>query len=137
VNTPAQPAAARPPRVLVVDDEPQIVRALKVVLREAGFEAIYGTEEKCRAAVIASRWPNGFECPACGGRAHCDADPAYRPLRLPSLASRAFAHQVANHAIQACAQRTANVRARAIRKQRKFASAAVTIITARAASQAY
>src|SRR5271163_2968196 len=40
MNTPAQPAAARPPRVLVVDDEPQIVRALKVVLREAGFEAI-------------------------------------------------------------------------------------------------
>jgi two-component system, OmpR family, KDP operon response regulator KdpE len=31
--------AARP-RVLVVDDEPQIVRALKVVLREAGFEAV-------------------------------------------------------------------------------------------------
>jgi two-component system, OmpR family, KDP operon response regulator KdpE len=30
----------RPPRVLVVDDEPQIVRALKVVLREAGFEAV-------------------------------------------------------------------------------------------------
>jgi two-component system, OmpR family, KDP operon response regulator KdpE len=29
-----------PPRVLVVDDEPQIVRALKVVLREAGFEAV-------------------------------------------------------------------------------------------------
>jgi two-component system KDP operon response regulator KdpE len=28
------------PRVLVVDDEPQIVRALKVVLREAGFQVI-------------------------------------------------------------------------------------------------
>jgi two-component system, OmpR family, KDP operon response regulator KdpE len=28
------------PRVLVVDDEPQILRALKVVLREAGFEAV-------------------------------------------------------------------------------------------------
>ncbi len=28
------------PRVLVVDDEPQIVRALKVVLREAGFQAV-------------------------------------------------------------------------------------------------
>ncbi len=27
-------------RVLVVDDEPQIVRALKVVLREAGFQAV-------------------------------------------------------------------------------------------------
>ncbi len=29
-----------PPRILVVDDEPQIVRALKVVLREAGFQAV-------------------------------------------------------------------------------------------------
>ena len=32
----------------------------------------YGTEEKCRAVVIASRWPNGFECPACGGRAYSE-----------------------------------------------------------------
>jgi two-component system KDP operon response regulator KdpE len=32
--------ALKPPRVLVVDDEPQIVRALKVVLREAGFQAV-------------------------------------------------------------------------------------------------
>src|SRR5271166_3653277 len=32
-------------------------------LSEAGFEALYGTEEKCRALVIASRWPHGFECP--------------------------------------------------------------------------
>jgi two-component system KDP operon response regulator KdpE len=31
--------AAPRPRILVVDDEPQIVRALKVVLREAGFDA--------------------------------------------------------------------------------------------------
>jgi two-component system KDP operon response regulator KdpE len=38
IGTPAEPA--RRPRVLVVDDEPQIVRALKVVLREAGFEAV-------------------------------------------------------------------------------------------------
>src|SRR5271163_2608108 len=40
MNTQAQPAASKPARVLVVDDEPQIVRALKVVLREAGFEAV-------------------------------------------------------------------------------------------------
>jgi two-component system, OmpR family, KDP operon response regulator KdpE len=33
-------ASGTRPRVLVVDDEPQIVRALKVVLREAGFEAV-------------------------------------------------------------------------------------------------
>ena len=33
-------AARAAPRILVVDDEPQIVRALKVVLREAGFEAL-------------------------------------------------------------------------------------------------
>jgi two-component system KDP operon response regulator KdpE len=35
---PVEPATR--PRVLVVDDEPQIVRALKVVLREAGCEAV-------------------------------------------------------------------------------------------------
>ena len=41
-------------------------------LSEAGFETLYGTEAKCRAVVIAFRWPNGFECPACGGRAYCE-----------------------------------------------------------------
>jgi two-component system KDP operon response regulator KdpE len=38
VSAQDQPVRAKQPRVLVVDDEPQIVRALKVVLREAGFE---------------------------------------------------------------------------------------------------
>ena len=41
-------------------------------LSEAGFDLLYGTEEKCRAAVIASRWPDGFECPVCGGRTYCE-----------------------------------------------------------------
>ena len=40
MSTRAPDEPPRPPRVLVVDDEPQIVRALKVVLREAGFEAV-------------------------------------------------------------------------------------------------
>jgi hypothetical protein len=30
-------------------------------LSEAAFETLYGTQEKCRAVVIASRWPKGFE----------------------------------------------------------------------------
>jgi two-component system KDP operon response regulator KdpE len=38
VHEPPEPQRA--PRVLVVDDEPQIVRALKVLLREAGYEAV-------------------------------------------------------------------------------------------------
>jgi two-component system KDP operon response regulator KdpE len=38
IGTPVEPV--KRPRVLVVDDEPQIVRALKVVLREAGFESV-------------------------------------------------------------------------------------------------
>jgi ribosomal protein L37AE/L43A len=41
-------------------------------LSEAAFETLYGTEAKCRAVVIASRWPNGFECPICGGRTYCE-----------------------------------------------------------------
>ena len=36
-------------------------------LSEPEFERQYGTEDQCRATVVASRWPNGFECPACGG----------------------------------------------------------------------
>jgi two-component system KDP operon response regulator KdpE len=40
MNELGQATATKRPRVLVVDDEPQIVRALKVVLREAGFETV-------------------------------------------------------------------------------------------------
>jgi len=39
-------------------------------LSEAAFEERYGTEEQCRAVVMASRWPNSFACLACGGRAY-------------------------------------------------------------------
>jgi ribosomal protein L37AE/L43A len=33
------------------------------------FFELYGTREKCEAALQASRWPGGFECPDCGGPA--------------------------------------------------------------------
>jgi hypothetical protein len=52
-------------------------------LSGAGFEALHGTEEKCRAVVIAS-WPNGFECPACGGRVYCELR-AYCELKSRGL----------------------------------------------------
>jgi ribosomal protein L37AE/L43A/transposase-like protein len=39
-------------------------------LSEVEFEPRYGTEEQCRAAVVASRWSQGFECPGCGGSVH-------------------------------------------------------------------
>lgn len=32
------------------------------------FQQRFGTEEACRAYVFASRWPEGFVCPECGGR---------------------------------------------------------------------
>ena len=42
------------PRVLVVDDEPQILRALKIILRDAGFEVIQAAtaEEALDAAAL-------------------------------------------------------------------------------------
>ncbi len=46
------------PRVLVVDDEPQIVRALKVVLREAGFEAVPAETGAAALDVAAVRPPD-------------------------------------------------------------------------------
>lgn len=36
----------------------------------AEFIARYGTEPQCHAALVASRWPNGFVCPECGGARH-------------------------------------------------------------------
>ena len=36
-------------------------------LSERQFQAEYGTEEQCRAALLAWRWPKGFVCPRCGG----------------------------------------------------------------------
>ena len=31
----------------------------------------YGTEEQCRSALYAFRWPKGFECPNCGHHSAC------------------------------------------------------------------
>jgi len=40
-------------------------------LSEDDFDKSYGSEEQCHAALVEWRWPDGFECPDCGGRAHC------------------------------------------------------------------
>ena len=37
----------------------------------AEFLEQYGTDDGCEAALIASRWPQGFACPVCGGPASC------------------------------------------------------------------
>ena len=37
----------------------------------ADFMARYGTQEKCHAALVASRWPAGFVCPHCASTRHC------------------------------------------------------------------
>ncbi len=34
------------------------------------FMERYGTEAKCHAALVASRWPKGFVCPCCGDERH-------------------------------------------------------------------
>ncbi len=50
----------RSARVLVVDDEPQIVRALKIILRGAGYE-VQATETKATAlAALAARPPDAL-----------------------------------------------------------------------------
>lgn len=35
------------------------------------FQRRYGAEAKCVEALFASRWPEGFVCPGCGGRENC------------------------------------------------------------------
>ena len=36
----------------------------------AEFLDKYGTQKKCHAALVASRWPEGFRCPCCGDERH-------------------------------------------------------------------
>jgi two-component system KDP operon response regulator KdpE len=56
VNARVPGATAKAVRVLVVDDEPQILRALKVILRDAGFEAV-AAENAAQALDIAALSP--------------------------------------------------------------------------------
>jgi transposase-like protein len=35
------------------------------------FLGLYGSEEKCQAALAVARWPKGFSCPQCGHFGHC------------------------------------------------------------------
>jgi two-component system KDP operon response regulator KdpE len=46
------------PRVLVCDDEPQILRALRVILRDAGFEAVPAETAEEALDVVAVRPPD-------------------------------------------------------------------------------
>lgn len=43
-------------------------------LSMAQFMERYGTDEKCHAAAVALRWPDGFVCPECGETRHCTFD---------------------------------------------------------------
>lgn len=43
-------------------------------LSEAEFLRLYGDEDACREALFCWRWPDGFECPACGEHGHCVLD---------------------------------------------------------------
>lgn len=40
-------------------------------LSMAQFLERFGSESQCFQAAFTARWPNGFECPECGGRDYC------------------------------------------------------------------
>ena len=44
------------------------------------FLQSFGTESACCEAVLRARWPDGFVCARCGGRAHCILFSLGRPL---------------------------------------------------------
>jgi transposase-like protein len=50
-------------------------------ISEAQFDELYGSEPLCQAALVRWRWPEGFECPGCEGRAHCIVKRGARILR--------------------------------------------------------
>jgi ISXO2-like transposase domain/Transposase zinc-ribbon domain len=52
-----------PPQEVSHDDEPSAVSSWTF---DAEFMERYGSDEKCEAVLVASRWPSGFSCPQCG-----------------------------------------------------------------------
>ena len=62
-------------------------------LSMAEFMDRYGTEDKCEAALIAARWPQGFACPACG----CGRAARVRARRAAVLAVRRLPPPVQRH----------------------------------------
>lgn len=46
------------------------------------FHERYGTEAKCEEALVAARWPEGFRCPRCLGRAAWATRRETHPYRL-------------------------------------------------------
>lgn len=44
-------------------------------LSMAGFNRRYGTEDRCHAALVTMRWPDGFVCPKCAGRKYSYCEP--------------------------------------------------------------
>ena len=58
-------------------------------LSMAAFMDKYGTQKQCHAALVASRWPEGFRCPYCGDEhttyslAGAAAAPARQAARSP------------------------------------------------------
>jgi len=57
----------------VARNQVQFQRGLSTV----EFQELYGREEQCRAALVRMRWPDGFLCPKCGGRAHAYCEPRH------------------------------------------------------------
>lgn len=45
------------------------------------FQQRYGTDELCEAALAAARWPEGFVCPRCKGRASYPLRRGRQPYR--------------------------------------------------------
>ena len=41
----------------------------------AEFNKLYATEDQCHEALVKMRWPEGFVCPKCNGRAHAFCKP--------------------------------------------------------------
>jgi len=41
-------------------------------MSERSFNELFGSEEQCRSALVAWRWPDGFECPKCRGRVYSE-----------------------------------------------------------------
>lgn len=74
------------PQEMNHDDEPS---EFQPGLSMAEFMEHYGSDEKCEAALVESRWPSGFACPVCG----CGQNSSFRRAGLLYFQCSACRHQ--------------------------------------------
>lgn len=90
-----------PPHILIVDDEPDLVRILEILLKTQGYETAQASDAPTALAMVRERAPDlillDVMLPGMSGLEMCrllKAEPGTRGIRVALLTARAEQHEL-------------------------------------------